>query len=178
MASPYTSLALYNHISCTLYVFMEIRFHKGPTWSKSEFCWIISMRISSNRAIEWSDRSHVMWKNGRTGYQLSQIYPKISEMVGQAITSVLQVIICPTKGQLISECPFGPKTSSKIPTKLLPDCSFLEAFGASCRLPCLWYYLLIPPGKCFTCFTKTFANLTTYTGYLTLKCPKVNGSEG
>ena len=32
----------------------------------------------------------------RTGYQLSQIYPKISEMVGQAITSVLQVIICPT----------------------------------------------------------------------------------
>ena len=102
-------------------------------------------------------------------------------MVGQAITSVLQVIICPTKGQLISECPFGPKTSSKIPTKLLPDfcpeifCSFLGAswklLGASCRLPCLWYYLLIPPGKCFTCFTKTFANLTTYTGYLTLKCP-------
>ena len=42
-----------------------------------------------------------------------------------------------TKGQLISKCPFGWKTSSKIPTKLLPDfcpeifCSFL---GASWKL--------------------------------------------
>ena len=52
-----------------------------------------------------------------------------------------------TKGQLISECPFGRKISSKIPTKLLPNfcheifCSFLGAswklLGASCRLPCL-----------------------------------------
>ena len=62
-----------------------------------------------------------------------------------------------SKGQLILECPFGPITSSKIPTKLLPDfcpeifCSFLGAYwkllGASCRLPCLWYYLLSPPGS-------------------------------
>ena len=61
------------------------------------------------------------------------------------------------KGQLISKCPCGRKTSSKIPTKLFlnfcPEffCSFLgaswELFGASCRLPCLWYYLLSPPGS-------------------------------
>ena len=38
------------------------------------------------------------------------------------------------KGQLISECPFGRKTSSKIPTKLLPDfCP--EIFVASWGLP-------------------------------------------
>jgi hypothetical protein len=50
-----------------------------------------------------------------------------------------------TKGQLISKCPFGVKTSSKKPTKLFLDfcpeffCTFLGAswklFGASCRLP-------------------------------------------
>ena len=45
------------------------------------------------------------------------------------------------KGQLISECPFGPKTSSKIPTKSLPDfcpeifCSFLGAFWKLFWLP-------------------------------------------
>ena len=45
------------------------------------------------------------------------------------------------KGQLISECPLGPKTSSKIPTKLLPDfcpeifCSFLGAPGSFWGLP-------------------------------------------
>ena len=45
------------------------------------------------------------------------------------------------KGQLISECPFGPKTSSKIPTKLLPDfcpeifCSFLGASWKLFELP-------------------------------------------
>ena len=43
---------------------------------------------------------------------------------------------------------------TKIPTKLFPDfcpeifCTFLGAswklFGASCRLPCLWYYILSP----------------------------------
>ena len=57
-----------------------------------------------------------------------------------------------SKGQLISKCPFGRKTSSKIPTKLLPNfcheifCSFLGAswklFWASCRLPYSIYYLL------------------------------------
>ena len=59
-----------------------------------------------------------------------------------------------TKGQLISKCPFGQKTSSKKPTKLFLDfcpeifCSFLGAswklLGASCRLPYVWYYLLCP----------------------------------
>ena len=59
-----------------------------------------------------------------------------------------------SKGQLISKCPFGVKTSSKKPTKLFLDicpeiwCTFLWAswklFEASCRLPYSWYYLLSP----------------------------------
>ena len=73
-----------------------------------------------------------------------------------------------TKGQLISKCPFGVKTSSKKPTKLFPGfcpeivCTFQGAsrklFWASCRLLYLWYYLLSPqeaqkasrkpPGRC------------------------------
>ena len=58
------------------------------------------------------------------------------------------------KGQLISKRPFGFIVWTKIPTKLFLDfcpdffCSFLGAswklFGASCRLPCLWYYILSP----------------------------------
>ena len=58
------------------------------------------------------------------------------------------------KGQLISKCPFGVIVWTKIPTKLFLDfcpeffCSFLGAswklFGASCRLPWLWYYILSP----------------------------------
>ena len=46
-----------------------------------------------------------------------------------------------SKGQLISKCPFGRKTSSKIPTKLLPDfcpeifCSFLGASWKLFELP-------------------------------------------
>ena len=63
-----------------------------------------------------------------------------------------------SKGQLISKCPFGVKTSSKIPTKLFLDicpeiwCTFLWAswklFEASCRLPYSWYYLLLKsPGS-------------------------------
>ena len=46
-----------------------------------------------------------------------------------------------SKGQLISECPFGLKISSKIPTKLLPDfcpeisCSFLGASWKLFELP-------------------------------------------
>ena len=72
------------------------------------------------------------------------------------------------KGQLISKCPYEMIVSSKIPTKLFLDfcpeifCTFLGAswklFGASCRLPYLWYYLLSPqeaqkasrkpPGSC------------------------------
>ena len=73
----------------------------------------------------------------------------------------------PCKGQLISKCPFGVKTSSKKPTKLFPGfcpeifCTFLGAFwklfGASCRLPYLRCYLSPheaqkasrkPPGSC------------------------------
>ena len=60
----------------------------------------------------------------------------------------------PVKGQLISKCPFGIIVWTKIPTKLFLDfcpeifCTFLGAswklFGASCRLPCLWYYILSP----------------------------------
>ena len=59
-----------------------------------------------------------------------------------------------SKGQLISKCPFGVKTSSKKPTEIFLDfcpeifCTFLGAswklFGASCRLPCLWYWILSP----------------------------------
>ena len=59
-----------------------------------------------------------------------------------------------TKGQLISKCPFGFIVWTKLPTKLFlnfcPEifCTFLGAswklFGASCRLPCLWYYILSP----------------------------------
>ena len=59
-----------------------------------------------------------------------------------------------SKGQLISKCPYEMVVSSKIPTKLFLDfCpeifgSFMGAswkhFGASCRLPYLWYYLLNP----------------------------------
>jgi hypothetical protein len=72
------------------------------------------------------------------------------------------------KGQLISKCSFGVKTSSKKPTKFFPGfcpkifCTFLGAswklFWASCRLSYLWYYLLSPqeaknasrkpPGSC------------------------------
>ena len=58
------------------------------------------------------------------------------------------------KGQLISKCPFGIIVWTKIPTELFLDfcpeifCTFLGAswklFGASCRLPCLWYYILSP----------------------------------
>ena len=58
------------------------------------------------------------------------------------------------KGQLISKCPFGVKTSSKKPTKLFPGfcpeifCTFLGAswklFWDSCRLPYLRYHLLSP----------------------------------
>ena len=57
------------------------------------------------------------------------------------------------KGQLISKCPYEMIVSSKISMKLFLDfcpeifCTFLGAswlFGASCRLPCLWYYILIP----------------------------------
>ena len=54
------------------------------------------------------------------------------------------LIIGTSKGQLISKCPFGHKTSSKKPTKLFLDfcpeifCSFLGAslklFGTSCSL--------------------------------------------
>ena len=56
-----------------------------------------------------------------------------------------------TKGQLISKCPFGIIVWTKMPTKLFLDfCpeifwTFLGAswklFGASCRLPCSWYYI-------------------------------------
>ena len=59
-----------------------------------------------------------------------------------------------SKGQLISKCPFGIIVWTKIPTKLFLDfCpeifwTFLGAswklFGASCRLPCLWYWILSP----------------------------------
>ena len=59
-----------------------------------------------------------------------------------------------TKDQLISKCPFGFIVWTKLPTKLFlnfcPEifCTFLGAswklFGASCRLPCLWYYILSP----------------------------------
>ena len=51
------------------------------------------------------------------------------------------------KGQLISKCSFGFIVWTKLPTKLFlnfcPEifCTFL---GASCRLPCLWYYILSP----------------------------------
>ena len=58
------------------------------------------------------------------------------------------------KGQLFSKCPYEIIVSSKIPTKLLLDfcpeifCTFLGAswklFRASCRLPCLWYYIPSP----------------------------------
>ena len=53
----------------------------------------------------------------------------------------------PTKGQLISKCPYEIIVSSKIPTKLFLDfcpeifCTFMGAswklFGAFCRLSCL-----------------------------------------
>ena len=59
-----------------------------------------------------------------------------------------------TKGRLILKCPFGFIVWTKLPTKLFlnfcPEifCTFLGAswklFGASCRLPCLWYYILSP----------------------------------
>ena len=59
-----------------------------------------------------------------------------------------------SKGQLISKCPFGFIVWTKLPTKLFlnfcPEifCTFLGAswklFGASCRLLCLWYYILSP----------------------------------
>ena len=62
--------------------------------------------------------------------------------------------LLPCKGQLISKCPFGFIVWTKLPTKLFlnfcPEifCTFLGAswklFGASCRLPCLWYYILSP----------------------------------
>ena len=58
------------------------------------------------------------------------------------------------KEQLISKCPFDFIVWTKLPTKLFlnfcPEifCTFLGAswklFGASCRLPCLWYYILSP----------------------------------
>ena len=58
------------------------------------------------------------------------------------------------KGQLISKCPFGFIVWTKLPTKLFLNfcleifCFFLGAswklFGASCRLPWLWYYILSP----------------------------------
>ena len=58
------------------------------------------------------------------------------------------------KGQLISKCPFGFIVWTKLPTKLFlnfcPEifCTFLGAswklFGASCKLPCLWYYIPSP----------------------------------
>ena len=64
------------------------------------------------------------------------------------------VFIMMYKGQLISKCPFGFIFWTKLPTKLFlnfcPEifCTFLGAswklFGASCRLPCLWYYILSP----------------------------------
>ena len=59
------------------------------------------------------------------------------------IKSLLEI----SKGQLISKCPFGFIVWTKLPTKLFlnfcPEifCTFL---GASCRLPCLWYYILSP----------------------------------
>ena len=59
-----------------------------------------------------------------------------------------------TKDQLISKCPYGFIVWTKLPKKLFlnfcPDffSTFLGAswklFGASCRLPCLWYYILSP----------------------------------
>ena len=62
-----------------------------------------------------------------------------------------QIIIT---GQLISKLPFGFIVWTKLPTKLFlnfcPEifCTFLGAswklFGASCRLPCLWYYIPSP----------------------------------
>ena len=58
------------------------------------------------------------------------------------------------KGQLISKCPFGFIVWTKNQRNyfwifvLSFFCSFLGAswklFGASCRLPCLWYYILSP----------------------------------
>ena len=60
------------------------------------------------------------------------------------------------KGQSISKWPSEIKVSSKIPTKLSLDfcpeifCTFLGAswklYEASCRLPCLWYYIVSPQG--------------------------------
>ena len=66
-----------------------------------------------------------------------------------------KVKIAPTvQHWLISKCPFGFIVWTKLPTKLFlnfcPEifCTFLVAswklFGASCRLPCLWYYILSP----------------------------------
>ena len=53
------------------------------------------------------------------------------------ITAFVRLVGCRlAKGQIISKRPFGRKTSSKIPTKLLPDfcpeifCSFLGASGS------------------------------------------------
>ena len=64
------------------------------------------------------------------------------------------VILGLLKGQLISKCPFGIIVWTKIPTKLFLDfCPEIfwtllgaswKLFGASCRLPCLWYYILSP----------------------------------
>ena len=38
----------------TLYVFMEIRFHKGATWSKSEFCWTILTSLQNLHEDIWT----------------------------------------------------------------------------------------------------------------------------
>ena len=69
-----------------------------------------------------------------------------------ALLSIPRCALDLLKGQLISKCPLGIIVWTKIPTKLFLDfCpeiffrlpgGFLEAFGASCRLPCLWYYIL------------------------------------
>ena len=50
----------------------------------------------------------------------------VNQLVSFNLDQVCKIL---PKGQLISECPFGPKTSSKIPAKLLPDfCP--EIFGS------------------------------------------------
>ena len=87
----------------------------------------------------------------------TQILFIIYELTWPSVWSTLALKlarILKTKGQLISKCPFGVKTSSKKPTKLFLDfcpeilCTFLGAswmlFEASCRLPYSWYYLLSP----------------------------------
>ena len=69
-----------------------------------------------------------------------------------SISEGVNLRTCIFKGQLISKCPFGFIVWTKYQrnyswiSALSFFCSFLGAswklFWASCRLPCLWYYIL------------------------------------